>query len=238
MVWYKKVINDNKKEMVRSAIISLVITFALSLWYFVTGKGFERVNIEPISTPTLSIRLLSALAFVSIGRILYKLKVYYVLYMVLVVALRNKSFYNNFKKVIWYSIMFIIGFYIAPWIIGVLNIVVSFLYNMSMLILYLVPVMGIFLIAFLSTYAVIVLIKGGSGKKQSLANDQSAKKTEGKEKILVLAREKGDVKNDDVEKLLGISNATAERYLNELESEGKLTQHGKIGQGVFYTLKQ
>jgi Fic family protein len=34
-----------------------------------------------------------------------------------------------------------------------------------------------------------------------------------------------------------MSNATAERYLNDLEKEGKITQHGKIGQSVFYTLK-
>jgi len=32
-------------------------------------------------------------------------------------------------------------------------------------------------------------------------------------------------------------NATAEQYLDELEKEGKLTQHGVIGQGVFYTPK-
>ena len=78
----------------------------------------------------------------------------------------------------------------------------------------------------------------------SRQGDQSIKKDEGKEKILeeiTLWQAQGDskgIKNDDVEKLLGVSNATAERYLNELENEGKLTQHGKIGQGVFYTLKQ
>ena len=43
--------------------------------------------------------------------------------------------------------------------------------------------------------------------------------------------------NNDVEKLAGVSNATAERYLDELEKEWKLTQHGTIGQNVFYTLK-
>ena len=32
-------------------------------------------------------------------------------------------------------------------------------------------------------------------------------------------------------------NATAERYLDELEKEGKLTQHGTIGQNVSYTIK-
>jgi putative endonuclease len=34
-----------------------------------------------------------------------------------------------------------------------------------------------------------------------------------------------------------LAGQAAERYLNELEREGKLTQHGQIGPSVFYTLK-
>lgn len=34
--------------------------------------------------------------------------------------------------------------------------------------------------------------------------------------------------------MLGISDATAERYLNELEKEGKVRQVGGTGSGVFY----
>ncbi len=66
---------------------------------------------------------------------------------------------------------------------------------------------------------------------------QTAKKTENKQKILAFVQTHGKIQNNDVEKLAGVSNATAERYLDELEKEGKLTQHGTIGQGVFYTLK-
>ncbi len=62
-------------------------------------------------------------------------------------------------------------------------------------------------------------------------------KTENKQKILAFVQQHGKIKNNDVEKLVGVSNATAERYLDELEKEGKLTQHGIIGQGVFYTPK-
>ncbi|MDO8566747.1 MAG: hypothetical protein Q7R58_01180 [bacterium] len=40
-----------------------------------------------------------------------------------------------------------------------------------------------------------------------------------------------------MENLAGVSNATAERYLDELEKEGVITQHGSIGQGVYYTPK-
>ncbi len=66
---------------------------------------------------------------------------------------------------------------------------------------------------------------------------QIEQKTENKQKILSFVQEHGKIQNNDVEKLAGVSNATAERYLDELEKEGKLTQHGTIGQNVFYTLK-
>lgn len=66
---------------------------------------------------------------------------------------------------------------------------------------------------------------------------QMEQKTENKQKILAFVQEHGKIQNNDVEKLAGVSNATAERYLDELEKEGKLTQHGEIGQAVFYTLK-
>lgn len=66
---------------------------------------------------------------------------------------------------------------------------------------------------------------------------QTAKKAENKQKILTFVQEHGKIKNNDVEKLARVSNATAERYLDELEKEGKLVQHGVIGQGVFYTPK-
>lgn len=64
---------------------------------------------------------------------------------------------------------------------------------------------------------------------------QMEQKAENKQKILAYAQEHGKIQNNDVEKLAGVSNATAERYLDELEKEGKLTQHGTIGQSVFYT---
>ena len=66
---------------------------------------------------------------------------------------------------------------------------------------------------------------------------QTKQKIENKQKILAFVQEHGKIQNNDVEKLAGVSNATAERYLDELEKEGKLTQHGVIGHGVFYTIK-
>lgn len=70
-----------------------------------------------------------------------------------------------------------------------------------------------------------------------LISEQEVRKTKNKQKILEFIQANGKTQNNDVEKLVGVSNATAERYLDELEKEGKLTQHGTIGQNVFYTLK-
>ncbi|MDP2655205.1 MAG: DUF977 family protein [bacterium] len=67
--------------------------------------------------------------------------------------------------------------------------------------------------------------------------EQTAKKAENKKKILEFVQANGKIQNNDVEKLAGVSNATAERYLDELEKEGKLTQYGTIGQSVSYTIK-
>lgn len=66
---------------------------------------------------------------------------------------------------------------------------------------------------------------------------QMEQKAENKQKILAFVQEHGKIQNNDVEKLAGVSNATAERYLDELEKEGKLIQHGTIGQSVSYTSK-
>lgn len=43
------------------------------------------------------------------------------------------------------------------------------------------------------------------------------------------------VTNDEVEKLLRVSDATASRYLSQLEKEGRIKQNGKTGRGVSYS---
>jgi len=40
---------------------------------------------------------------------------------------------------------------------------------------------------------------------------------------------------DEVEKLLHVSDATATRYLEQLEKEGKVKQNGRTGAGVLYS---
>lgn len=53
-------------------------------------------------------------------------------------------------------------------------------------------------------------------------------------KIMELFAKQTAIKNDEVEKLLHVSDATATRYLAELEKRGKLKQVGTTGCGVSY----
>ncbi|MDP2638673.1 MAG: winged helix-turn-helix transcriptional regulator [Candidatus Azambacteria bacterium] len=69
-------------------------------------------------------------------------------------------------------------------------------------------------------------------------------KAEAKDKILKLLSAQGgsasggdnktEITNDDVQRALGVSDATATNYLDELEKEGFITQIGKEGRGVKY----
>ena len=65
----------------------------------------------------------------------------------------------------------------------------------------------------------------------------STKKEKAKSKLLESITSRGRIANNDVEILLNVSDATATNYLEELEKEGKIKQHGKIGRGVYYTPK-
>ncbi len=85
-----------------------------------------------------------------------------------------------------------------------------------------------------------ILIGVGIASKYSSSSQESEKK-ENKEKILASfaslesAGGEGRVSNNDIEKLLGVSDPTATRYLDELEKEGKIHQVGTSGRSVFYT---
>src|SRR3989338_6016012 len=61
-------------------------------------------------------------------------------------------------------------------------------------------------------------------KARATIQDRKHKKLE---KILEALTVKGKITNDEVEKLLHVSDATATRYLSALEKEGKIQQVGK-----------
>ena len=52
--------------------------------------------------------------------------------------------------------------------------------------------------------------------------------------IMKLFETLSEVTNDDVQALLGVSDATSTRYLQGLKDQGQLKQHGS-GRGIYYT---
>ena len=54
------------------------------------------------------------------------------------------------------------------------------------------------------------------------------------EKIMSMFLNQRTITNDKVEKLLHVSDATATRYLDQLEKEGKVKQEGRTGKSVSY----
>ena len=56
-----------------------------------------------------------------------------------------------------------------------------------------------------------------------------------RDKIMQALNTKNKITNDEVEKLLHVSDATATRYLSALEKENKIKQVGKTGHGVVYS---
>lgn len=68
-----------------------------------------------------------------------------------------------------------------------------------------------------------------------LANQTRQEKKRKKiDAILDLFASQTNLTNDEVEKLLHVSDATVTRYLETLEKEGKIKQVGKTGKGVMY----
>src|SRR3989339_135066 len=79
---------------------------------------------------------------------------------------------------------------------------------------------------------------GGGGNRETLKEKQIKEKEVRKSKIMELIGtvQSGNarVSNDTVQKMLSISDASATRYLDELEKEGKVRQVGNDGRFVYY----
>lgn len=77
-------------------------------------------------------------------------------------------------------------------------------------------------------------LSGGDLLMKARATIQNRKRKK-LERILEALTAKDKITNDEVEKLLHVSDATATRYLATLEKEGKIQQVGKTGRSVAYT---
>ena len=81
-------------------------------------------------------------------------------------------------------------------------------------------------------------VENSKGKELAQANKERHKAFQARTmKAFELFSQKEIISNNDLENELGVSDATATRYLEELERQGKIVQVGKTGRGVKYKSK-
>lgn len=149
MNWRDKVLKKHKKEVILSATFALTLALAITLWHYFTGKGFEWQSISPIEQPGLLPRLFySALVFAVPGWFLYhKLNFWKFLY----APYRGggRSAYREYKKLkagVWGLLILLMYFVIVPFVVDILNAIISFFFNLYVLVLYLLPSLAISLL--------------------------------------------------------------------------------------------
>jgi len=69
---------------------------------------------------------------------------------------------------------------------------------------------------------------------RGLIAENQVEKAANLEKVRVMIQNQEKITNEDVRELLKVLQATAVRYLDELESAGIIKQVGLTGQGVYY----
>ncbi len=67
------------------------------------------------------------------------------------------------------------------------------------------------------------------------ADGHSSLRSKNLEMVMELAHRQERITNNDVEDMLGVSDATASRYLSQLKKKGALLQEGE-GRGTYYRL--
>jgi hypothetical protein len=154
MTWYRKQLNEHKREAVLSFLFALTFTLILLLWHYFLGQSFQWQEIDPISQPSLLFRsFYSAIAFLILGAFLYWIRFYQFLYFVFVEVLGDWQSFKAVKAIIWLGLILLV-YYLVEKLVALLNSTISFAYNVLGFILYLVPPVGIAIVLFLIGYGV------------------------------------------------------------------------------------
>ncbi len=77
-------------------------------------------------------------------------------------------------------------------------------------------------------------VGGSSDEKKEVCLNGEEKR---EEKILEFLDREGKITNNQIEEMLGVSDTSVGRYLDELERKGKIKQIGKTGKSVYYIKK-
>jgi len=151
MNWHKKILAKHKAKIISLAAGIVALISAFSLWRFALGKTFEWINIAPLHTP-FSYAFYSTLVFVGPGAYLYYFTDFYKdLWYFFRHTLSSPGLHKNVKWAIWVS-MVAAMFFVVKAVFDLINTIVSFLYNIFFLILYLSPSIGVAIIVFAVSY--------------------------------------------------------------------------------------
>ena len=156
MTWHKDKIEKYIKDNYHSLIAFFVFMLIWTLWCYFSGQNFVWKEINWISTPPIWERFLySYLVYKTLGKWLYDAYFYKLLHFVCIGLFDNWRLYKGTKSMIWDGLKLLMCFCIIPIFVNLLNLTISFFYNLAGLILYIAPPIGIFLVL----YAVYVFIK-------------------------------------------------------------------------------
>lgn len=154
--WYVRVIREKRKEIVISSTLTLTLALCTALWHYITGVTFHWESISPIEAPSFLVRAFySALVFVTLGAGLYNLGFYKFLYSLHRRTRNGYRDYKEAKRVIWVLLIFLMFFVIVPAVVSILNAIISFFYNVFVLLLYIAPPLGISLLIVGAGYYVL-----------------------------------------------------------------------------------
>lgn len=95
----------------------------------------------------------------------------------------------------------------------------------------------IYILGIITGFAITQLMRKKQTKIGKASEKQISAKEERKCKIIAYLQEHGAQSNNDIEKFLNVSDASATNYFQELENEGKIVQIGEKGRFVKYQLK-
>lgn len=95
----------------------------------------------------------------------------------------------------------------------------------------------IFLAGFTAAFGILLVVFKRKKDKRGIVAVRSKEKIRNISKLIEFVNKKEKITNNDVERKLKVSNATATRYLDELEEIGKIKQVGRTGKSVYYIKK-
>lgn len=85
---------------------------------------------------------------------------------------------------------------------------------------------------------VLMKLLDGARSKEIDIPERFEEKAENIAKIKKYISSKDKITNDEIQNLLGVSDTTIGRYLEELEADKVIKQVGKTGQAVYYSVNK